>query len=590
MMIGEAMKKKLLGIQGKMVVSYSVVLVLAIVLLMWTAYRYIVAASTQNAQINQQQLAAKTLAQVENYLLEMDKAARQVSSDTRIINTFSRLSEEQSDGNYFDKNIMESIDIATVLASINGPGAPIWRISLYNRSGDFISSGANVSQEYVTERFALSSQAFSVLGRASGAENGAVFAPPSIDRWSGLYGQAKFISLFRPITDYYEREIYGLVEVQQNLEKLEESISLDSRSNISVFVFDAGGSQVLPGGVFYADVDPDQSYITEQTSGEYGWSILLVQSRREIIRPYESLIQFLFLGGAVLILGVLSVVYLASKRFSRPIIELSQKVRNISIGSIPTSIAADENTDELRELNSSFTFMLKRLQDSISVEQRSYLLALQSQMDPHFLFNSLAVISGLGLEEGNDKVVDACDKLGNMLRYSASYATHDTVLRNELENVQNYLQLMKLRYEEYFTYSIDADPRLMELPIPRLVLQPLVENCFEHGFKGVPPPWEIRIRIGISGGRWELAVSDNGKGFSDQSREEFLGKIETYSRDLPANYAKLKLGGMGLVNTIVRLKLSLNEDLEYAIHNLRPTGAEVTIKGGAYDTGTDCGG
>lgn len=582
------MKKKLFfGLQGKMVFSYSIILVAAIVLLMGTAYRYLVAVSAQNAEITRQQLADKTLAQVENYLLEMDKTAQQVCADTRIINIFHQLYQERPEENYFEKNIMESIDIATVLASINGPGDPIWRISLFNERGDFISTGANISQSDIGGRMQRALTIDELIRQSAGGKTKRIITLPETDHWSDMYGQTKFISLYRPVTDYYGRQFYGIVEIQQNIDKLEPAILLDARTNTLVFLFDGDKNQILPQDTQFDSVDKSGYHITWQASPEYGWAVALAQSGDEIIGPYKSLIGFLFIGGAVLIVGVLMLVYFASRRFSKPIIELSKKVGDISIGSIPPTLSTDGGTDELRELNSAFTFMLKRLQDSISVEQRAYLLALQSQMDPHFLYNSLSVISGMGLEAGNDKIVDACDKLGSMLRYSATYDTKDTVLRNEIIDAQNYLELMKLRYEEYFTYTIDVDERLTDMPIPRLTLQPIVENCFEHGFKGTPMPWEIHIKAIIVDGRWQIAITDNGKGFSADSLEELERKAEAYSSDLSSNYQEMKLGGMGLINTIVRLKLSMNEELEYSINNLEPCGAEVKLKGGAYDTHID---
>lgn len=581
------MKKKFFGLQGKMVLNFSIVLVLAVVLLMWTAYRYIVAVSAQNAEISRQQLAEKTLAQIVNYLGEMDKTAQQVSSDTQIINVFQQLNSGETLENYFDKNIMESIDIATVLASINGPGAPIWRISIFNEKGDFISTGANVSHSDIGDRIKRALSIDELIRQSADGKAKRILTRPESDHWSDMYGQTEFISLYRPLTDYYERQFYGIVEIQQNIYELESAISLGDRANMLAFVFDENKQQVLPQDFQFDDFNQPDYYITSQESSEYGWSVALVQSGNEIIRPYRTLINFLFIGGAILIAGVLMLVYFSSRRFSKPIIELSEKVRNISIGSIPHTLSDDVSTDEVRELNTAFTLMLKKLQDSIALEQRAYLLALQSQMDPHFLYNSLSVISSMGMESGNDKVVDACDKLGSMLRYSAIYDINDTILRSEIVNVQNYLDLMKLRFEEYFIYTINIDEPLMDMPIPHLTLQPIVENCFEHGFKGAVMPWEIHISATAGEESWEIIISDNGKGFSPESLEELKSKVETYSQDISSNYQSMKLGGLGLINTIMRLKLSLKGTFEYYIRNLEPFGAEVMLRGGAHDKGID---
>lgn len=100
-------------------------------------------------------------------------------------------------------------------------------------------------------------------------------------------------------------------------------------------------------------------------------------------------------------------------------------------------------------------------------------------------------------------------------------------------------------------------------------------------------PWEIHIRAVAKGESWEIAISDNGKGFSPESLEELEEKVETFSQDLSSNYQSMKLGGLGLINTIMRLKLSMKGTFRYSISNLEPSGAEVKLIGGAHDKGID---
>ena len=139
------MKHRKTGFLRRLVLTYSAFLLVFMLVLVGAAYQYVVSVSEKTAAINQTQLLDKMVSQVDAYLSEMDQMAQQVKSDPRIINIFNRLQQDASRENYFDVNIMDSIDIASVLTSHNGPSMPIWRISVYNQHGYFISAGASVN-------------------------------------------------------------------------------------------------------------------------------------------------------------------------------------------------------------------------------------------------------------------------------------------------------------------------------------------------------------------------------------------------------------------------------------------------------------
>jgi sensor histidine kinase YesM len=711
------MKKRRLGLLSKMMLYYSAIMLVIVFALISAAYLYVLDVSRRNAEMNQQRLAEKTLAQVESYLAEMDQMARTVSTDAKIVNVFDQLLSDGDPSNYFDRNILEAIDTATVLTSYNGPDMTAWRISVYNASGDFISSGAGLSPGGPSARAGgagFPEVALRNLERALADRPAPVIAAPERDHWSTLYGDARFASLYRAVTDYSGQRAYGVVEVQQEIAKLEAAIGQGMLAGNQTFVFDAGGRQVLPvpadgggegaaggggegaagggvegeaggggegqgaaqgaegaaaaqaadGGAAAAaagvllgdDAAPvplgaigfglgGQDYVTRQESATYGWSVALVQSSEQIIRPFQSMVVFLYVGGVLVILVMLLAVYVISRRLSAPLMRLTQRVRGVTLDAMPRAGGAsgggaeaggppaaqaagagegaggvgasggdhssgrgggwDGNGDgngfgngdgknlltrgaelsEVTELRGAFDAMLRRIRDSISLEQRAYLMALQSQMDPHFLFNSLAVISGMGFEGGNAKVVEACAKLSGMLRYSATYGAGATI-GSELDHARNYLELMKFRFEDQFSYTISADEALLGAPMPRLVLQPVVENCFEHGFAGVDPPWEVRVVAssaegggGDGGAAWRFRIEDNGAGFGAREKSDLWRKVAAFSRDLPANYQEMKLGGLGLANTLVRLRLSMPAGFSFDIQDLSPSGTAVVLEG-----------
>ena len=195
-------------------------------------------------------------------------------------------------------------------------------------------------------------------------------------------------------------------------------------------------------------------------------------------------------------------------------------------------------------------------------------------MNPHFLYNTLAVIAAQGLDEGNEKVYGMCTELSDMLRYVAAYESVTVKLSEEINHTKNYLSLMKARYEEYFDYWINVDDGLLDMPVPKLFIQPLAENCFMHGFKDTEPPWHIEIEMHGTRDAWELRIKDNGSGISAKTAQHILSRAENFS----ANSEMGSIGGLGMINTIVRLRLTHNSNTECVING--DDGTEIIIRTG----------
>ena len=564
------------GLLRKLMVSYSILFLIIVMIIVVVAYRYIADVSEKTAEINQIQFADKLVNQIEVYLNEMHKMAKQIKADSRIVNTFSTLQKDKDNSNYFEKDILENIEIGSILTSHNGPDAPIWRISVYNQYGDYISAGAPVPLTSQNREHLNYTTVCSLIDSFRGNAIVPLLLPPQADHWSSVY-DAKYISLLLPITDYYANEIYGIVEIQQPAETLATQIILNIVPDLQFYLFEGENQQILPETPLFFEVKNGDFSIVRKEISDYKWTFVLVQSRESMLRPYRSILVYMLLGGVVLVVVMVTVVYIISKRISAPLVSLSKKVRETSIGSMPKNWIESESTDEVMELGNAFSSLLKRLTDSVELEKKAYLQSLQSQMNPHFLFNSLSMLSGMGMEAGSDAIVNTCAMISDMMRYSTDASL--STLGKEADNLRNYLDLMKLRYEDQFSYSIRMDLRLDSMPIARLVLQPVVENCFEHGFKLVPPPWRIDVLGTLTQTGWEVSITDNGSGFAQAHIELLNEKVHAYIQNLPENYAELKIGGLGLANTIIRLKLF--SGAQCFIEDAQPRGTRFRIVGNA---------
>lgn len=241
----------------------------------------------------------------------------------------------------------------------------------------------------------------------------------------------------------------------------------------------------------------------------------MLRDRSTLMVDFYPIFRYLLVGVIALYVLLVGCVFLVSAYTNKPIIQLNEKVKEVTLDHIPDRRVTNDAADEVQELEHSFDLMVQRLNTSFQLEKKAYLNALQAQMNPHFLYNCLSTIAGMCIVGRTQNIPEFCNCLADILRYETTYENKPVTLQDELKNVTDYLELMKLRYETDFTYELAVDKSLLQMPLPRLVLQPILENCFEHGFRDMAPPWRIRVEVSRTGDRWRIAVADNGCGMSE---------------------------------------------------------------------------
>ncbi|MDF2595064.1 MAG: hypothetical protein K0R69_1405 [Clostridia bacterium] len=560
---------------SKQVYSYSIVFAAMVLVFFIGFYYYIVITSEKISTLSQQELADKTIKQVEYYLNDMDNIAYQVMTNSNLLNIFNRLHQDTDSSNYFDDNLLLNIDSSSLLTTINGPKRLAWRISVYNQYGDYISAGTMTNKDNVTAVLTHNNIEEEMHELMISAEKSKVLSPQP-DRWSDSYS-SRYVSIKRPLMNIYSQEVYGVVEIQQDIKTLIQNTEFDVLESIELTLIDDQGEIVFDS----SDQEIRSKKLNEvaKTSAQYGWTVILSQSRYAMLAPYKVLIIAVFVGTIGIMILMTLAIFIIARRLSKPIILLKDTVSQLSMQNIPKQYENDNNIDEVRELNLAFSSMLNRLSESIALEKKAWLLALQAQMNPHFLYNSLSIISAAGVEQGNEKVVMMCQELSAMLRYVASYKENTVTLKEEIENVASYLQLMKWRYEDYFTYELEIEEALLSMRMPKLILQPLAENCFAHAFSAVEPPYFVRIRAGIENEHWFIQVADNGCGLTQEEKQDIRSRIDAYWEGSHDKYTEMQIGGLGLINTLIRMKLNTGNEIAYFIEDNHPQGLKITMRG-----------
>lgn len=301
----------------------------------------------------------------------------------------------------------------------------------------------------------------------------------------------------------------------------------------------------------------------------FGNNLILVYTR-DAEAYQQKMLEFwgISLSLCALVIGItFFVTYKISKQISNPIHEICDHTRRINLTEGRGFEEITTDIGELQFLSGSLKQMSLQIEDSIeqiitlkNYEMQAQMLALQSQMQPHFLFNTLSNIASMADEEGNDRIYRICMNLNSMFRYIAAAENHGVMIFEELKHIESYVEIMKERFPES-EVIIDVPLEMMDCRIPKLSIQPLVENAFKYCNREKP---KIQVKgILESSGKWTIEVRDNGKGFSLEKKEEILQKCrEGMKREKSLSNS---IDGMGLVNVYVRMKLFYGEDMFYSI-------------------------
>ncbi len=582
--------------QTKLFIYYSLLITLIISLSLVFLYIYIANTSRDRAVENLKQLTLKTSEQIDGILENMDRVTIQIMQNPTIIQAFAKINHTDTEyQNYFETDFESSKSLKDTLLSINGPNVSVARISLFSFSGDFFNYGilpdsAAVSKDYLS-KINISNYHTTLLSNSKHR----IIMPPHSDFWSDSNEQM-LVSILRLVKDPFTDVVYGFVETQQPASKFENVWS--NLSDIEAFLFSETGEPVFPYNIeasktgFYKEIleqshanekvivyNKDNSLLSYCKLPYSGWNLVFKQSENSIYAASRVTGITMILVGISLILISLAAIFTISNQLVKPLRQLNQSIRAVSLNNLSVDISNSSNSNEIYQLNDSFNKMFSRLKTSITQEVKAHQLALQSQVNPHFLYNILSIISAAGQETGSERVPEICKKLSSMLRYTSNFSDSNITIYDELEHARNYLELMKVRYENYFEYKIKFSEETLSVKVPKLILQPILENCFQHGFSDILPPWNIEINIYTIASNWYIDVVDNGIGIEEHILERIMNKAENFTKNPSENIHDMKLGGLGLVNTIIRLKLVYTDSFIFRTDNNLPQGTKITIGG-----------
>lgn len=305
----------------------------------------------------------------------------------------------------------------------------------------------------------------------------------------------------------------------------------------------------------------------------------LVEGELDYYRPVYRSIQadnahLYKLGAAVFaLITTLSIVVALwiSRSITAPVSALVRSADSVSKGNLDT-VLPDGGKDELAALSSAFNKMLAGLKESIEkdreIAEKEQLVktlelrALQSQINPHFLYNTLNALSKLALLEDAEKTSDLIVSMSSFLRYNLQNLDRQVPLRSELEHVKEYIRLQQARFRDRVEFRLDIEEKALDVRVPSLTLQPIIENAFVHGIAHMESGAVISLIVREDTSDTKIIISDNGQGMTEEIREALLSR----SQSVPAPGApgpqasgQTKTGGrstgLGTRNVFRRLEL-----------------------------------
>lgn len=278
-----------------------------------------------------------------------------------------------------------------------------------------------------------------------------------------------------------------------------------------------------------------------------------------------------------LIIVIIATV-LTSIRFTAPIRVLIATINKIQAGQLHVEIDV-RGTDEIGVLARRFRLMMQTLNEMILREyalqlanKTNELKALQAQINPHFLNNALQSIGTLALQHQEVRIYTLIASLGKMMRYHMGTDRTVVPLQQEIEYVKSYLELQQQRFDERLQVELEIQPEAQQIMLPKMILQPIVENYFKHGHDSTQEG-RIRIECGLDkAARLRITVTDNGRGMGTEKLASLQHKLQ-----LGPALLQTDSGGIGLFNVISRVKLHFSEQAQMTVRAMEPNGLQVEL-------------
>ncbi len=573
---------------------FTYVLISSLVLLTFAIffYRYVSRLLTQKELSSLSALNSSFVAQTDAVIRDIDTTSANIS--------YSSLMQSKLDEHYgMDFSYDNLTELADLFVTINGTDIKADQINLYSTNGSLTRVGMHTSTTTVpVSELEWFDNALSLSGKKL------IGLPYYTDAYSTSAKTPEwFISLYRSYANQYGKKVGAIETVKRCKSVFKSIISYKKKTKTdpaSVYIFNENGALVYPYehteafekeaavyykqarqpealsdgiGSFYHEAAQTKEYYACEHSAYTGWTYISVQPKQVILKPLQRLVYITILAVLVLLTAATYISFRFSRMLIRPVKHLKHIIQRTQLDTLGEERTDNYNTSftELEELYQAFQNMndklkvsMNNLLESKQQELKATNLALQSQANPHFYYNTLSSIIVLSENNQNEDVIRLCRNLTQIMRYITDSSTTITTVKEEIEHIKKYLYCIKIRYQSSLNYSLDIDSKILDHPIPKLLIQPLVENAIKYG-TDCDPPWMLTITGKQYEDKWQIDIVDSGNGFSEDSLRTIHQNIEKASEK--SGLPKLQINGLGIVNVFLRWKFFAKDNMIFEFGN-----------------------
>ncbi|MCT1399092.1 sensor histidine kinase [Paenibacillus sp. p3-SID867] len=547
------------SIQSIIMWSFSAFILLIVIVVAVLLFNKFSRSAEQSVFLNAQQIVDQVSYNLEDYVDGMAQLYRAIEENML------------ADGQWDDEQVTQQLN--TIMRSRDD----IVSIALFNEQGDMLRNHPAMpvkASARVTEQ--------SWFHSAMRVSNHLSFSLPHVQN---LYDHTFkwVVTMSKGITVVHNGEpTYVILLVDINFKKIDElssRISLGKRGYAYIIDEGAGNivyhpqQQLIYMGLRNESVEraltSSDSYIDESDGVKrlntvksvvnIGWKIVGVSYLDEIMTTREEVNRYLVQVVAMVLVLAITVSLILSAMLTRPIRRMGRTMKAVERGDFNVELPM-QGPLEVVQLSSRFNLMLdkiRQLMKQIVKEQESKrryeLEALQAQINPHFLYNTLnSVVRMVGMSK-KEEVITMITSLSKLFRLSLSKGKTSISVREELEHARHYLTIQQMRYKQKFDFMIEAEEAAQSCYTLKLVLQPLIENAIVHGIEYMVDQGHIHITAAIQGDLLEMTVRDNGVGMSPEMLERIL-EVETL-RQHPAPFINTAGSGVAVRNVHDRIQL-----------------------------------
>ncbi|KWX73978.1 sensor histidine kinase [Paenibacillus jilunlii] len=517
---------------------------------------------------------------IENELKELEQLSFTVVSDEQIQNCLRQLLDNPSP---YERQLLHN-KIINRLVAFAGAEKYVYSMILMDANDGVMTAG---NREWLSETLQDQLKPLAVAGAGSNI-------------WY-TQGSKNSLLAVRQIKSYtgstFTLDNLGTLVIRIRVERIIADSTIIAGDGGQLIVVDKGtGRSVYPGeplllpGELAREVQRPEAYrtvgyskgtyfVTKTNSSYMDWTYINATPFNEMFRQItfvKRLVVFIF--GCILLLGLL-LGYRLARSIVRPISKLTEKMRRIEKGDLDNleeqalGFVSQTAQDEVSQLNRTFQMMIRRIRELIDenyakqlVIRETELKALQAQINPHFLYNTLESINWLAKVNKQKQISEMVEALGFLLRSSIGLKDPLISLEKELNIVRSYVIIQRTRFEERLDFRLDVPDGLLDALIPKLTLQPLVENAIRYALEPNIGACIISISISRTEDGLDLRVSDNGPGMTAEFiRELEQGRIQTRGE------------GIGLANITERIRIVFGQEWGTGIESRPGKGTTIHV-------------